>query len=499
MAKPSRRFTGPARALLMAVGPQLAAACVDPTEPDPSQRTRPSAAGAATVASIANNAVYQVRKESGASAYDPATNTTYVTYNGPGMDIYVRAYGNATGTWGPLTLARTWTHNSEGARWSYHNYAAMVLGPDGKLHILQADHAHAMYEIVAPRAHSVSGPWGERLVSADGNAYPSVAVVGNSLYVVYVKDHVGNPDTYRTLRFTKKDWNGSSWSSWSAPRTIIDTRRMMGARPGSGDLYDEVYQQSVTPYDGKLWITFHLAGGAATCAANRYGHNCGAKDLYLAGLDVADPARPGDMYSVSGRALGPSIGCAALGECPEFLRIGTGARVAAFPADPRSSDWGLSHPISFSMSGWSAATGTYFVAYTRARAGDDNTVSLARFAGGVWSHMTVDRGKGLNLRDISMTGGNAIELAYLTGAPVTVKTRKVSYTGGWPAVVGAVYPDFAVPMVGTPAPDRVSFLQIVTTQASSGKPLKLFGTTFNHASRQTDYSGDWNAFGVYHH
>ena len=47
---------------------------------------------------------------------------------------------------------------------------------------------------------------------------------------------------------------------------------------------------------------------------------------------------------------------------------------------------------------------------------------------------------------------------------------------------------------GTPTPDRVSFLQIVTTQASSGKALKMFGTSFNFAARQTDYSGSWNGF-----
>jgi hypothetical protein len=111
--------------------------------------------------------------------------------------------------------------------------------------------------------------------------------------------------------------------------------------------------------------------------------------------------------------------------------------------------------------------------------------------------MTVDRGMGFALRDMSMTQANAIELAYVTGSPVKVKSRKVSFTGTWPAAVAVLYPDLAVPMIGTPKPDRVSFLQIVMTHASMGKALKMFGTTFNYAARQTDYTGDWNGFGLY--
>jgi hypothetical protein len=318
------------------------------------------------------------------------------------MDIYVRAYDNATSTWGPLTLAKTWTHYAGGVQWSYHDYSTMVLGPDGKLHVFQADHCRAMYEIVAPAAHSISGSWKEELISSDRNAYPSVNVVGNSIYLVYVRDYSGSPDTYRTLRFIKKDWNGSAWSAWSAPRTIIDTRRMMGTTSGVGDRYDEVYQQS------------------------------------------------------------------------------------------------LSHPVSFSMAGWNSGTRTYLVAYNLGGAGDDNSVKLARFSGGSWNHMTVDRGMGFGLRDISVIQENAIELAYVTGAPVRVKLRKVTYTGAWPATVSALYPDLAIPMIGIPTPDKVSFLQIVATQASSGRAFKMFGTTFNNASRQTDYTGDWNGFGVYY-
>jgi hypothetical protein len=74
----------------------------------------------------------------------------------------------------------------------------------------------------------------------------------------------------------------------------------------------------------------------------------------------------------------------------------------------------------------------------------------------------------------------------------------VTYTGAWPAAVAILYPDLAVPMSGTPTPDRVSFLQIVMTQASSGKAFKMFGTTFNNAARQTDYTGGWNGFGLYY-
>ena len=224
MARPS------AWMLLLAASLHLVA-CTDGAEPTPptAGETGPiSPALTATTSTVAGNATYQVRKESGASAYDASNNTTYITYNGPDMDIYVRAYDNGTSTWGPLKLARAWTHYAGGVQWAYHNYSVMVLGPDGKLHIFQADHGRALYEVVAPAAHSVAGTWTERRISSDDNAYPSVNLVGNSIYLVYVRDYSSTPDTYRTLRFIRNDWNGSAWSGWSAPRTIVDTRRMMG-------------------------------------------------------------------------------------------------------------------------------------------------------------------------------------------------------------------------------------------------------------------------------
>src|SRR5437868_3942021 len=214
MTKPGAMSTRWQRALwLLGAGSLPFGACTDGAGPDPEGVTKAvSQSVTATASRIAGNAVYQVRKESGASAYDATSNTSFITYNGPNMDIYVRAYDNAASTWGPLTLARRWTHYDCGVKWSYHNYSTMVLGPDGRLHVFQADHGHALYEIVAPGAHSIAGTWAEKQISSDYNAYPSVNVVGNSIYLVYVRDYSGTPDTYRTLRFIRKTWNGSAWS-----------------------------------------------------------------------------------------------------------------------------------------------------------------------------------------------------------------------------------------------------------------------------------------------
>jgi len=50
--------------------------------------------------------------------------------------------------------------------------------------------------------------------------------------------------------------------------------------------------------------------------------------------------------------VGPTVSCTNLGTCPEFLNIGTGARVAAFRADPQWANWGLSHPVSGAWNGF---------------------------------------------------------------------------------------------------------------------------------------------------
>ena len=72
------------RSCLGAAWLQLSA-CTDATEPNPASRAELlaiSPALTATTGTHAGNAVYQARKESGASAYDATNNTTYITYNG---------------------------------------------------------------------------------------------------------------------------------------------------------------------------------------------------------------------------------------------------------------------------------------------------------------------------------------------------------------------------------------------------------------------------------
>src|SRR6266511_4612770 len=114
MTTPTAGITRRQVALLcLGAGCLHVSACMDAAEPNPvpAAENKASARGPkATTSTLGGNAVYQIRKESGASAYDSTNNTTYITYNGPDMDIYVRAYDNTTSTWRPLTLAKTWTH-----------------------------------------------------------------------------------------------------------------------------------------------------------------------------------------------------------------------------------------------------------------------------------------------------------------------------------------------------------------------------------------------------
>lgn len=154
---------------------------------------------AESISNIASNASYHSVRTFGSGLYDSAANKTFITYSGPEMDVYVKAFNHSTNSWESGVKVYDWNDSST---WAYHNYSTMVLMPDGKLALFVFDHTASAYMIKAPNTHSISGTWNRMQISTDKNAYPMPVVSGNTVYLFYSKnDDVSYP--YRTYRYIK--------------------------------------------------------------------------------------------------------------------------------------------------------------------------------------------------------------------------------------------------------------------------------------------------------
>ncbi|MEK3885341.1 BNR-4 repeat-containing protein [Paenibacillus sp. PL2-23] len=239
-------------------------------------------AQAAGLTKIATNHSFGSPRAMGNGLYDPVSNKTYVAWNGPDMDIYIRAYNHATQGWEAALKVKD---NSYTGKWDYHNYPVLIIAPNGKLQIYYAQHTTKAFVVTAPNPNSIAGTWTTQTISTDQNGYPMPVVAGNDIYVFYSKnDEVSYP--YRTFRYIKSTNNGGTWSS---PVTVIDSGKQDPNR------FDEVYANEVK-YDkdrNRILMSWKMSGGP-------HGHDKQSKDLHFAYLDIATNT----MRSIGGSSLG---------------------------------------------------------------------------------------------------------------------------------------------------------------------------------------------------
>jgi hypothetical protein len=221
--------------------------------------------------------------------------------------------------------------------------------------------------------------------------------------------------------------------------------------------------------------------------------------------------------------LGSAVGCAGVGNCPEFTAHGV--TVAVSRPDTAVNDtfanctqsvcysagnYDLRHPITSSAAGVTndanrmpvVAFGDYHSASKRIR--------LAKFSGGVWSSYTLDSSTA-QFKDVKLFGTTAFRLIWVTEDNARLRTKTVdAYTGA----VYALYPDLPVPLqrsCGTlkssdPATDAdchdpdttffVNWVENAPTTAVGTKTIRAIGGTFHYETRMNDGSGDWTTFTV---
>ncbi len=395
---------------------------------------------------VAGNTSYHCRRPFGTGLYDSTVNKTFITYSGAEMDVYVKAFNHATNSWEPGIKVYDWNDSSQ---FAYHDYTTMAMLPDGKIGLFICDHTQAAYLIKAPTPHSLSGTWTRTRISNDLNCYAMPIVVGSDTYFFYSRnDDLSWP--YRTYRYIKSSDSGSSWT---APQTVINSGKNI-------DRFDEVYAFGVYEKNGKIYITWTMAGGT--------GHNGLSRNLYVAYFDTADNT----MHNVSGTHLGNTVnGGYDLDSC------------LVLNSQPNSSGSGYSdkHPIQNSQVSVSDY-GQVFIGYGNHSVNPN--VSIAKFVDGIWQFRTVESGTA-SFSDMVKCGDDDFEVLYV--AQGLVKNKKTTDGGNtWSQLYSLAIP------FGSSNADSVTYINFIENRSS----ISAVGGTINYAERQLDYTGKWPIFAI---
>ncbi|MEK2495043.1 BNR-4 repeat-containing protein [Kitasatospora purpeofusca] len=413
----------------------------------------PTPAAAATAASpsfdvLSTDATFQCRRSFGGGLYDKDSNRTYITYNGPKMDVYVRAYNHTTEQWEAPVLVKAQNQTST---YDYHNYSTLVMLPNGRLAVFFDKHSVASYMATAPTAHSAEGTWTSKQISGDWNDYPMPVVVGDKLYFFYSRnDDVSYP--YRSYKVMSSGDNGDTWSD---PATIIDTGK-------TADKFNEVYAFGVAVIKNKVYISYTLWGGPN-------GHAKQGKDLYVS---VYDPST-GRMSNAAGQDAGNTVNLADL---PAHLVK------AAAPA--ASGDFSATHPVQYSQV-WATDSDQIYVGFGEALNGQRNIRWGRLNSDKAWEFGTVKSGTA-QFFDMVKTGTGDFEFLY-TDENYSRLTSTALRDG---TTLAPVF-DLPVNTAGTNA-DRIDHADYIENR----KSISVMGTMTDYDTRTTDYSGKWPVFTV---
>jgi len=232
--------------------------------------------------------------------YDPAAETTFITWAGQAEDNYIQAYDHRTGVWSAPVKVGDGDADS-------HNYPTIVQAPDGHLLVFRGMHNRELVMARSPAAHSIEGVWTEQVIAeGDGATYPMPFVSADGSIFVFVRettrdlDHVTPTDT-RPMKYVRSTDGGLTWQN-----TLQLTGSKYAIAPtGRADNMNEIYigQLRLEPATAgrpeRVHIVYTLAGGGP----EGHLHDRYHRNIYYASFT------PGDLrfHSATGADLGFSI------------------------------------------------------------------------------------------------------------------------------------------------------------------------------------------------
>lgn len=365
---------------------------------------------------IGNNSVYQFKGE---PIRDEALGKTFMTWLGKEGHIFAREFDHAEGVWYPALgdapkVIREFTRDPP----DRHNYASIVVAPDGHLVVFQTDHlresdGYAIMVYKSPRKGTIRGVWSSEELWDGFNqpSYPTVVRAGDSIYL-FIRRRVES--VHRVWQFSKSTDSGETWSE---PRTIIDTEELEDGVAGyQPEGFDEVYAVGRKYYDAanhRIPVSWHLAGDGA--------HNKFNKNMYVAYLDTRDD----QMYSPNGTPLGDFV------DLEEMNHPETQCLVEETPSQRGKYTAGLVdfvHQVSFDDDG------NFLVAYNfMDEPKDRQRLRYGEWTGTSWKVGSIEEAplaaNPIRINSlVRIPGGNAFRASIVEDATGTVRIREA--TGG---------------------------------------------------------------------
>ncbi|WP_020667061.1 BNR-4 repeat-containing protein [Amycolatopsis nigrescens] len=132
--------------------PLLALALLSPVVP--AAASAETAAGFSVLTPATSVASRTDRRPMAGGVYDPAADTTFISWSGQAADSYVQGYHHGRRTWSePRKVA--------GGESDPHNYPTLVLAADGHRLVFRGMHNSRTVVSRAPLAHSLDCTWTE--------------------------------------------------------------------------------------------------------------------------------------------------------------------------------------------------------------------------------------------------------------------------------------------------------------------------------------------------
>jgi len=385
----------------------------------------------------------------------------HVVYSQAGMDVYVRSFDS--GTWGAPKRIRDNNYFSTN---DYHNYPTMIRAPNGKLIVFYFQHDSRAFQLTSPNVDSTSGTWAHKeiLPVAEKPGYPTAVTAGNTIYLFY-RHKV--QEVYRTIKMVKSTDNGATWSS---PKTVIDTGNVQAGNFDEIYLNDIAYEQARFGHPERLRMTFHLAGGSY--------HNQMAKNVHMVYMHTSDDK----WRTVAGNTLGFVI------DQGDFNNAAS-KKLLVREVLPTSA---VPFPVSQRMAAHHQKDDNDrpLVAYLH-RSGSSIVNSSSRWNGSNWVHSSITNDAGWIVNDTQFVSTSKVGVLLSNNA--TGNFRFYDTSDGGDTWTLKWQRDFSSQFAG--GADRFSNGVALGSKSSQ---IDFLVQSFHHATRRSNYNGDWRTFAIRH-
>jgi hypothetical protein len=240
------------------------------------------------------------RRPMAAGVYDPAVETTFVSWAGRDEDNFIQAYDHRTRRWSPPVKVGDGLGDA-------HNYPTLIQAADGHLLVFRGIHNQRLELSRSPRPHSLEGVWTRAIVAEGANAtYPMPVRTADGALFVFFRETVwfrdaSVPRDTRPILYARSMDDGRTWQ---ASRALTGRPFAIGSLHRADNM-NEIYvgQMRLAPArpgrPERILMVYTLAGGGP----GQHQHDRYHRNIYFAAFDPANL----HFYSAAGHDMGTQV------------------------------------------------------------------------------------------------------------------------------------------------------------------------------------------------